>query len=147
MVPLSVFAWLELRALRAAEAGESAWLRVTQRRGRRAVQVTSFIGVIRAPDGFQIEVLPKVGKAIGSGDTQARQHLIEMLHCLDGFRHLRCRPWRAKRRPGVPGRDRRARAGAVDAGCRAYPTRRHALRRRFMAPSDRPHRGLVVTAP
>ena len=87
-VPPSVFAWLESQALRAAEAGESAWVRVTQRRGRRAVQVTSFVGVIRAPDGFQIEVLPKVGKSIGGGDAQARRLLVEMLRCLGGFRHV-----------------------------------------------------------
>jgi 5-methylcytosine-specific restriction enzyme subunit McrC len=88
VVPLCVFAWLESQALRAAEAGESAWARVTQRRGRRAVQVTSFVGVIRAPDGFQIEVLPKVGRSIGGGDAQARRLLIEMLRCLGGFRHV-----------------------------------------------------------
>ena len=87
-VPPSVFTWLESQALRAAEVGESAWVRVTQRRGRRAVQVTSFVGVIRAPDGFQIEVLPKVGKSIGGGDAQARRLLIEMLRCLGGFRHV-----------------------------------------------------------
>jgi 5-methylcytosine-specific restriction enzyme subunit McrC len=52
------------------------------------VQVTSFVGVIRAADGFQIEVLPKVGKAIGGGKTEARQLLIEMLRCLGGFRHI-----------------------------------------------------------
>lgn len=88
VVPECVFAWLESQALRAAEAGESSWLRLTQRRGHRAVQVTSFVGVIRALDGFQIEVLPKVGKAIGGGNAQARQLLIEMLQCLGGFRHI-----------------------------------------------------------
>lgn len=87
-VPPSVFTWLESQALRAAEASESAWVHVTQRRGRRAVQVTSFVGVIRAPDGFQIEVLPKVGKSIGGGDAQARRLLVEMLRCLGGFRHV-----------------------------------------------------------
>ncbi|MFN3298229.1 McrC family protein, partial [Caldimonas sp.] len=87
-VPPSVFTWLESQALRAAEASESAWVRVTQRRGRRAVQVTSFVGVIRAPDGFQIEVLPKVGRSIGGGDAQARRLLVEMLRCLGGFRHV-----------------------------------------------------------
>ena len=87
-VPFEVFAWLEAQALRSAEAGESAWLRLTQRRGRRAVQVTSFVGVIRAPDGYQIEVLPKLGKVVGDGDGEARQRLIEMLHCLGGFRHI-----------------------------------------------------------
>ena len=87
-VPERVFAWLESQALRSTDAGDSTWLRLAQRRGHRTVQVTSFVGVIRAPDGFQIEVLPKVGKAIGGGDVQARQLLIEMLRCLGGFRHI-----------------------------------------------------------
>ena len=88
VVPPGVFDWLEEQALRAAEAGATAWLRLTQRRGHLAVQVTSFVGVIRSPDGFQIEVLPKVGKAIDGGDAQARRLLIEMLRCLGGFRHV-----------------------------------------------------------
>lgn len=87
-VPDTVYAWLEDQCLRAAEQGEAAWLRLAQRRRRRVVQVTSFVGVIRAPDGFQIEVLPKVGKAIGGGAVEARQLLIEMLCCLQGFRHI-----------------------------------------------------------
>jgi 5-methylcytosine-specific restriction enzyme subunit McrC len=87
-VPDSVFNWLEEQCLRAADAGDAAWLRWTQRRGRRVIQVTSFVGVIRAQDGYQIEVLPKVGKAIGGGKVQARQLLIEMLCCLHGFRHV-----------------------------------------------------------
>lgn len=87
-VPPAVFNWLELQCLRTAEQSDAAWLRLTQRRGRRSVQVTSFVGVIRAPDGYQIEVLPKVGKAIGGGDKEARQLLIEMLRCLGGFRHI-----------------------------------------------------------
>ena len=88
MVPTSVFGWLEEQCLRAADAGNAAWLRWTQRRGRRVIQVTSFVGVIRTPDGYQIEVLPKVGKAIGGGAVEARQLLIEMLCCLHGFRHV-----------------------------------------------------------
>lgn len=87
-VPQPVFAWLEAQALRQADTGEAPWLRLTQRRGRRAVQVTNFVGVIQAADGYQIEVLPKVGKAIGGGDVEARQLLIEMLRCLGGFRHI-----------------------------------------------------------
>ena len=87
-VPERVFGWLESQALSSAEVGESAWLRLTQRRGYRAVQVTRFVGVIRAPDGFQIEVLPKIGKALNGGDAQTRQLLIEMLRCLGGFRHI-----------------------------------------------------------
>ena len=87
-IPDTVYGWLERECLRAAEEGETAWLRLTQRRGRRVVQVTSFVGVIRAPDGFQIEVLPKVGKAVGGGIREARALLIEMLCCLPGFRHI-----------------------------------------------------------
>jgi len=87
-IPENVFGWLEGRSLRAAEDRDAAWLRLTQRRGRRAVQVTSFVGVIRAPNGYQIEVLPKVGKAIGGGAVEARKLLIEMLCCLQGFRHV-----------------------------------------------------------
>lgn len=87
-VPPVVFAWLESEALRITEIGEGSWIRLTQRRGVRAVQVTSFVGVLRAPNGFQIEVLPKVGKAIGGGATEARQLLIDMLCCLQQFRHV-----------------------------------------------------------
>ncbi|MCF5544446.1 McrC family protein [Pseudomonas salomonii] len=85
-VPADVFAWLEMQALRNTEAGEATWLRLTQRRGRRAIQVTSFVGVIRCPNGFQIEVLPKLGKI--NGEEDARHLLIEMLRCLSSFRHI-----------------------------------------------------------
>ncbi len=44
--------------------------------------------VIRAPNGFQIEVLPKVGPSLAGGDCEARQLLIDMLSCLPGFRHI-----------------------------------------------------------
>ncbi|KIQ59178.1 McrC family protein [Pseudomonas fluorescens] len=87
-VPDKVYGWLERQCLRTANESGSQWLRLTQRRGYRVVQVTSFVGVIRAPDDYQIEVLPKVGKAIGGEAIEARQLLIEMLCCLQGFRHV-----------------------------------------------------------
>jgi 5-methylcytosine-specific restriction enzyme subunit McrC len=87
-VPPNVFSWLELQCLRASELGDAAWLRLTQRRGRRAIQMTNYVGVVRAPDGFQIEVLPKIGKAIAGDEGETRQLLIEMLCCLGGFRHI-----------------------------------------------------------
>lgn len=87
-ISAEVFRWLEEQCLRLAEEGDAAWLRLAQRQGRRVVQVTSYVGVIRAPNGYQIEVLPKVGKAIGGGADEARQLLIEMLSCLHGFRHI-----------------------------------------------------------
>lgn len=87
-VPDKVFHWLEDQCLRADEGGGARWLRLTQRWGRRVAQFTGFVGVLRAPNGFQIEVLPKVGKSIGGGAKEARQLLIEMLCCLRGFRHV-----------------------------------------------------------
>ena len=87
-VPANVFGWLESQCLRTSDKGNAAWLRLTQRRSRRAIQVTSFVGVIRSPDGYQIEVLPKVGKAVGGGVAEARALLIAMLCCLQGFRHI-----------------------------------------------------------
>jgi 5-methylcytosine-specific restriction enzyme subunit McrC len=88
-VPQEVFSWLERICLQTAERGEAAWLRLTQRRGRRVVQVTSFVGVMRSPDGFQLEGLPKLGRAIKGGAPAARRLLIDMLRCLPGFRHIR----------------------------------------------------------
>jgi 5-methylcytosine-specific restriction enzyme subunit McrC len=88
IVPTNVFRWLETQCLRNAGNGEAAWLRLTQRGGHRAIQVTSFVGVIRSPDGYQVEVLPKVGKSMPGGAAEARRLLIEMLCCLHGFRHV-----------------------------------------------------------
>lgn len=85
-VPVTVFAWLEEQCLRMDAAG--AWLKLTKRNGHKAIQVTSFVGVIRAPQGFQIEVLPKIGKVIDGGEKEVRQLLLEMLRCLNGFRHI-----------------------------------------------------------
>jgi 5-methylcytosine-specific restriction enzyme subunit McrC len=87
-VPLEVFTWLESSCLRTAENGEAPWLKLIQRGGRKAVQVTSYVGVIRSPTGYQIEVLPKTGRANEGGAVEARQLLIEMLCCLNGFRHI-----------------------------------------------------------
>jgi 5-methylcytosine-specific restriction enzyme subunit McrC len=87
-VPDAVYRWLEDQCLQTLESCKAVWLRLGRRYGHRVVQVTSYVGVIRAPNGFQIEVLPKVGAVIGGGVTEARQLLIEMLCCLQGFRHI-----------------------------------------------------------
>lgn len=87
-VPKDVFDWLDDECRRASNA-RSPWLKSGYRHGRRLVQVTSFVGVIRAPNGFQIEVLPKVGKVIGGGIAEARKMLVDMLCCLQQFRHIR----------------------------------------------------------
>lgn len=87
-IPPRVYEWMESLALHLSEKGETAWLRLSLRRGRRVVQVTSFVGVIRAPNGFQIEVLPKIAKVVDGGTETVRALLVEMLRCLGGFRHI-----------------------------------------------------------
>jgi 5-methylcytosine-specific restriction enzyme subunit McrC len=89
VVPSQVFAWLEQQAFRASAQESAVWIRLAQRARRRALQVTSFVGVVRAPDGFQIEVLPKVGRARSGGEDEARELLIEMLCALPAFRHVK----------------------------------------------------------
>ncbi|OXS29351.1 MAG: 2-keto-D-gluconate dehydrogenase [Desulfovibrio sp. MES5] len=87
-VPKRVFAWLAAEALRLAEQDGAAWLRLSQAHGRPAVRVNSFVGVVRTPCGYQIEVLPKVAEVIGGGAAEARILLIEMLRCLQEFPHI-----------------------------------------------------------
>lgn len=88
VVPQAVFNWLEGACLRSADKDDVAWLKLSQKKGRRTIQFRSYVGVIRCPGGYQIEVLPKVGKAIGGGAVEARELLLEMLCCLQGFRHV-----------------------------------------------------------
>ena len=84
-VPVRVFTWLESQCL-SGESADTRWLRITKQHGRRALQVTGYVGVIRAPCGYQIEVLPKIGKATDA--ETARGLLIQMLACLGEFRHI-----------------------------------------------------------
>ena len=51
--------------------------------------MTNSVGVIRAPGGFQIEVLPKIGKVAADGGSSARSLLLDMLSCLGECRHIR----------------------------------------------------------
>lgn len=85
-VPRRVFAWLETQCLR-NDDDAPGWLKLTQLNGQRAIQVSSYVGVIRTPCGFQIEVLPKTGRH--TSPDEARALLIEMLKCLAGFRHIK----------------------------------------------------------
>jgi 5-methylcytosine-specific restriction enzyme subunit McrC len=85
-VPKRVFTWLEAQRLR-SDDDAPGWLKLTQLNGQRAIQLTSYVGVIRAPCGFQIEVLPKTGR--DTSPDEARALLIEMLKCLAGFRHIK----------------------------------------------------------
>jgi 5-methylcytosine-specific restriction enzyme subunit McrC len=85
-VPGRVFAWLDMQSLRGGQDAPG-WLKPAQLGGQRAIQFTSYVGVLRAPCGFQIEVLPKTGR--NTSPDEARALLIEMLKCLAGFRHIK----------------------------------------------------------
>lgn len=85
-VPQRVFDWLEAQCL-GRDGKPQPWLRPSRQHGQRAVQFTAWVGVIRAPCGFQIEVLPKTGR--NSSPDEARSLLLQMLQCLPGYRRLR----------------------------------------------------------
>jgi len=85
-VPSRVFAWLDSQCRR-IDDDAPIWLKHSKFQGQRAVQFANYVGVLRAPCGFQIEVLPKVGEELD--DKRARQLLIDMLRCLNGFRHIK----------------------------------------------------------
>jgi len=87
-VPPAVFQWLQSECLRAGENGETPWLRFARRGRRLAIQVTSYVGVVRTAGGLQLEVLPKTGKANVDSVEATRELLIRMLSCLPGFRHI-----------------------------------------------------------
>ena len=85
-VPTRVFAWLDTQTRR-NDGDAPGWLKPAQLNGQQAIQVTSYAGVIRAPCGFQIDVLPKIGR--DTSPEKARAFLIKMLKCLVGFRHIK----------------------------------------------------------
>jgi 5-methylcytosine-specific restriction enzyme subunit McrC len=51
----------------------------------------NFVGAIRTPEGFQIEVLPKIGKVALGSVADTRTLLLQMLACLRAFRHIQTR--------------------------------------------------------
>ncbi|QNK66497.1 McrC family protein [Variovorax sp. PAMC26660] len=85
-VPSRVFSWLETMS-RGTSNETAPWLKPSSVGGRPAIQVTSYVGVLQAPCGFQIEVLPKTGRHTSAGESRAL--FVEMLKCLWGFRHIK----------------------------------------------------------
>ncbi len=88
-VPSAVFRWLYDQCLTQTDGKSVRWARLGQRAGRPTVQVMNFVGVIRGPGGFQIEVLPKIGRFGGNQEKRARCLLLQMLACLGGFQHIK----------------------------------------------------------
>ena len=80
------YAYLKDQALRLSDNGKKSWIRLGKRGKQEAVRLTSYAGVIRTPSGLQIEVLPKIGKAMSA--DKARQILLDMLCCLPDFQHV-----------------------------------------------------------
>jgi 5-methylcytosine-specific restriction enzyme subunit McrC len=84
-VPDSVFNYLESICLN--QDGKTVFLRLKSINGVKAIQFLNYAGVIMTPDGFQIEVLPKVAKHSNEPD-KARKSLLLMLKTLGQFRHI-----------------------------------------------------------
>lgn len=87
-VSSDIFKWLEKLCLSLVTNEKPQWLRLTQYNGYKCIQVTSYVGIILAPNGFQIEVLPKIGR-VTEDTCKVRQLLIKMLCCLQQFRHIK----------------------------------------------------------
>jgi len=81
----TVYNWLEKQCLSMDDAAR--WLKLTRKNGVKATQFTGYVGVLRSPCGFQIEVLPKTGRVSNERDT--RDLLMKMLICLRTFRHYK----------------------------------------------------------
>uniref|UniRef100_UPI002020CC00 McrC family protein n=1 Tax=Escherichia coli TaxID=562 RepID=UPI002020CC00 len=75
LVPPLVFNYLE--ALSLASNQGSQFLKLTSRSGFKLLQVQNYAGMLSTPHGFQLEILPKVGKNLTAAN--ARQTLLTML--------------------------------------------------------------------
>jgi 5-methylcytosine-specific restriction enzyme subunit McrC len=102
-VPENVFQWLASQCSKQPADDDLDsntkvnWLRWSQKNKHLVIKVTNYVGVIQAPNGFTIEVLPKVGKASltinahntsNTGQVKARKLLVEMLCSLQSFSHV-----------------------------------------------------------
>ena len=88
----SAYAEIEKKALEKSSAPDTKdsnrWVRLVTHAGKKALQVTSYVGLIGTTDGTQIEVLPKIGRGKGT-DEDMRKRLLEMLVCLYEFPHIK----------------------------------------------------------
>lgn len=84
LVPQQVFNYLE--ALSLASIQGSQFLKLTSRSGFKLLQVQNYAGMLSTPHGFQLEILPKVGKNLTVVNSRAT--LLTMLSHLPGFRHI-----------------------------------------------------------
>ena len=79
-----VFAYLEELSRTSIQGNQ--FLKLTSRSGFKLLQVQNYAGMLSTPHGFQLEILPKVGKNLTT--ESARETFITMLSHLPGFRHI-----------------------------------------------------------
>lgn len=79
-----IFAYLEQISLTSIQG--SQFLKLTSRSGFKLLQVQNYAGMLSTPHGFQLEILPKIGKNLTA--ASARETFITMLSHLPGFRHI-----------------------------------------------------------
>lgn len=84
LVPEPVFDYLEELSLTGHQG--SQFLKLTSRSGFKLLQVQNYAGMLSTPYGFQLEILPKIGKNLTA--ASARETFITMLSHLPGFRHI-----------------------------------------------------------
>ncbi|MCZ4295033.1 McrC family protein [Vibrio sinaloensis] len=81
-----------LKRLCLSDSKERQLLRLRRYKGMEVLQVQNYAGVIMAPDGTQIEILPKVGRhselAEKDAQLESRSTLLVMLKTLRTFRHI-----------------------------------------------------------
>ena len=74
-----------LKAGSCTEKGKSPdFFKIVSKNGKEAIKVQNYVGVIELPDGFRIEILPKVELGqTDSGYDATRKIFLKMLKCMD----------------------------------------------------------------
>lgn len=87
---ISEAAFVYLKECCLCDKSESRFLKLKIDSGMEVLQVQNYAGVVRCPDGTQIEILPKVAKNAVTEDEaeSARLSLLMMLKTLKQFHHL-----------------------------------------------------------
>jgi 5-methylcytosine-specific restriction enzyme subunit McrC len=80
-------AWEFFENLAFSDAKDNRFIETAQFEGRKALRVKNFVGVISAPDGTQVEILPKTSEE-GQDCESTRALLWKMLCSVEGLRFL-----------------------------------------------------------
>ncbi|MDO6678427.1 McrC family protein [Shewanella sp. 4_MG-2023] len=91
---ISSAAFKYLKQLCLCNESESSFIRLRMIDNTEVLQTQNYAGVILTPDGTQIEILPKIGKAAYQlqnklAEDESRESLLVMLACLGSFRHIK----------------------------------------------------------